>query len=102
VFINLLSNASKYSPRGGTITLGAAAAPLGFMRFAVRNQGHVIPAEALPRLFDRFYRVPGQSKAGVGIGLTIAREVVVAHGGSIACTSTEEDGTEFYFLVPVA
>jgi signal transduction histidine kinase len=101
VFINLLSNASKYSADGGTVTLGAAPAPLGFVRFAVRNQGPAVPAEAVPRLFDRFYRVPGQSKPGVGIGLTIAREIVVAHGGSIACTSTE-DGTEFYFLVPAA
>jgi NtrC-family two-component system sensor histidine kinase KinB len=101
VFINLLSNASKYSPEGGTITLSAAPAPLGFMRFGVHNRGSVIPAEALPRLFDRFYRVPGHSKPGIGIGLTISREIVVAHGGSIACTSTDEAGTEFYFLVPV-
>jgi two-component system, NtrC family, sensor histidine kinase KinB len=101
VFINLLSNASKYSPEGGKITLGAAAAPLGFVRFGVRNNGPAIPAEAVPRLFDRFYRVPGQSKQGVGIGLTIAREIVVAHGGSIACSSSA-DGAEFYFLVPAA
>jgi signal transduction histidine kinase len=101
VFINLLSNASKYSPDRGTVTLSAASAPLGFVRFAVRNRGPAIPAEAISRLFDRFYRVPGESKPGVGIGLTIAREIVVAHGGTIACTSTG-DGTEFYFLVPAA
>jgi signal transduction histidine kinase len=101
VFINLLSNASKYSPDGGTVMLGAGPAPLGFVRFSVCNQGPAIPAEAVPRLFDRFYRVPGQQKPGVGIGLTIAREIVVAHGGSIACSSTAE-GTEFYFLVPAA
>jgi signal transduction histidine kinase len=102
VFINLLSNASKYSPAGGTVTLRAAPAPEGFVRFAVRNRGPVIPAEALPRLFERFYQVPGQSKPGVGIGLTIALEVVVAHGGSIACASDEENGTEFHFLIPAA
>jgi signal transduction histidine kinase len=68
----------------------------------VLNRGSVIPEEALPRLFDRFYQVPGQSKPGVGIGLTIALEVVVAHGGSIACTSDEVNGTEFHFLIPVA
>jgi len=101
VFINLLSNASKYSPDAGIVTLGAAPAPRGFVRFSVRNQGPAIPAEAVPRLFDRFYRVPGQPKPGVGIGLTIAREIVVAHGGSIGCSSTAE-GTEFYFLVPAA
>jgi NtrC-family two-component system sensor histidine kinase KinB len=102
VFINLLSNASKYSPPGGIIMLGATSAPEGFVRFAVRNHGPVIPPEALPRLFDRFYQVPGHSKPGVGIGLTIALEVVVAHGGSISCSSDAENGTEFHFLIPVA
>jgi signal transduction histidine kinase len=102
VFINLLSNASKYSPPGGEITLSAAPAPLGFVRFAVGDKGEGIPAEAMPHLFDRFYRVPGQSKPGAGIGLAIAREIVVAHGGSIGCSSAPGVGTEFHFLVPAA
>jgi two-component system, NtrC family, sensor histidine kinase KinB len=100
VFMNLLSNASKYSDKGGTITLSAASAPEGFVRFAVRDQGGGIPPEAIGRLFERFYRVPGQTKPGAGIGLAIAREIVVAHGGSIACTSSPGDGTEFHFLIP--
>jgi NtrC-family two-component system sensor histidine kinase KinB len=102
VFINLLSNASKYSPDGGSIELSAAAAPLGFIRFGVRDHGDGIPPDAVPRLFDRFYRVPGQSKPGAGIGLAIAREIVVAHGGSISCLAAEGGGTEFYFLIPTA
>ncbi len=101
VFINLLSNASKYSPAGATITLTAVPAPLGFVSFAVIDEGGGIPAEALPRLFDRFYRVPGQSKPGAGIGLAIAREIVVAHGGSIGCSNAPGGGTEFHFLLPV-
>jgi len=101
VFINLLANASKYSPEGGAITLAAATAPLGFVRFSVRDAGGGIPPEAIARLFDRFYRVPGQMKPGAGIGLAIAREIVVAHGGTIACSSTPEGGTEFHFLLPV-
>ena len=100
VFINLLSNASKYSPAGSAITLGASRAPLGFIRFSVRDEGAGMPPEALPRVFDRFYRVPGQSKPGAGIGLAIAREIVVAHGGSIACSSESGSGTEFHFLIP--
>lgn len=102
VFINLLSNASKYSARGGTVTLSAVSAPLGFVRFSVRDEGEGIPPEAIARLFDRFYRVPGQTKPGAGIGLAIAREIVVAHGGTILCSSSPELGTEFQFLVPVA
>lgn len=102
VFINLLSNASKYSPAGGTITLSAAPAPLGFVRFSVRDEGAGIPPEAMPHVFHRFYRVPGQSKPGAGIGLAIAREIVVAHGGTIACSNAPGGGADFHFLVPAA
>ena len=100
VFINLLTNASKYSPPGGVISLSAAVAPLGFIRFAVGDQGPGIPAEILPHVFERFYRAPGQSQAGAGLGLAIAREIVVAHGGSITCTSEPGQGTTFQFLLP--
>ena len=99
VFMNLLTNASKYSPPGGMITLSAVAEP-GFVRFGVRDKGPGIPADSLARIFDRFYRAPGQEKTGAGLGLAIAREIVVAHGGSIACTSEPGQGTEFYFLLP--
>lgn len=100
VFINLLTNAVKYSPAGETITLSAVAGPLGFVRFAVRDHGPGIAPENAVHLFDRFYRVPGQSKSGAGLGLTIAREIVVAHGGSISCASEVGKGAEFYFLLP--
>ena len=100
VFMNLLTNASKYSPRGGTITLSAAPAEENFVRFAVHNEGPGIPTESIGRVFDRFYRAPDQEKTGAGLGLAIAREIVVAHGGSIACTSEPGRGTEFYFLLP--
>jgi NtrC-family two-component system sensor histidine kinase KinB len=72
------------------------------VRFAVRDKGQGIPAEEIPRIFDRFYRVPGQSKPGAGIGLAIAREIVVAHGGTIACSTMADGGMEFHFLVPDA
>jgi signal transduction histidine kinase len=100
VFVNLLSNAAKYSPPGGTIMLSAAVAPLGFVRFAVSDQGPGIAAEALPHVFERFYRAPGQVQTGAGLGLAIAREIVVAHGGSITCTSEAGQGTSFQFLLP--
>lgn len=100
VFMNLLTNASKYSPADATVTLIAAAAEPGFVRFAVRDQGPGIPAGSLPHIFDRFYRAPGQTKTGAGLGLAIAREIVVAHGGTIACTSEDGRGAEFHFLLP--
>ncbi|MDB6094658.1 MAG: integral rane sensor signal transduction histidine kinase [Verrucomicrobia bacterium] len=100
VFVNLLTNASKYSPPGGKIILGASVAPLGFIRFTVSDHGQGISAEVLPHIFDRFYRAPGQTKTGAGLGLAIAREIVVAHGGSIGGTSDPQRGTTFYFLLP--
>lgn len=101
VFMNLLTNAAKYSPPGGVIRLEAGAGPEGFLRFAVRDTGEGIPPGAAGHVFDRFYRAPGQTKTGAGLGLAIAREIVVAHGGSIACNSRVGEGTEFYFLLPI-
>lgn len=104
VFMNLLTNAAKYSPRGGTVTLEAAPESEGFVRFDVRDRGPGIPAASIGRIFDRFYRAPHQEgkTAGAGLGLAIAREIVVAHGGSIGCTSVEGEGADFHFLLPAA
>ena len=101
VFMNLLTNASKYTEAGGFITLSAAPENGNFIRFSVRDQGPGIPSESMGRIFERFYRAPNQAKrTGAGLGLAIAREIVVAHGGSISCTSTEGAGSEFYFVLP--
>ena len=102
VFINLLTNANKYAPEGSEITLYAAPEPDGFVRFGVRDQGPGLPPESLARVFEKFYRVPGQTKKGAGLGLAIAREIVVAHGGTIACTSVPGQGSDFHFLLPAA
>jgi signal transduction histidine kinase len=101
VFLNLLTNAAKYATVGTTVTLYAEEAPLGFVRFGVRDEGPGIPAESAARVFERFYRVPGAPKHGAGLGLAIAREIVVAHGGTIACLSEPGKGSDFYFLLPV-
>ncbi|MEO5959518.1 MAG: ATP-binding protein [Opitutaceae bacterium] len=101
VFMNLLTNASKYTPAGGIIALTVAAEGAGFVQFSVRDQGPGIAPESVGRVFERFYRAPDQgTKPGAGLGLAIAREIVVAHGGSIACNSTPGVGSEFYFLLP--
>jgi signal transduction histidine kinase len=100
VFLNLLTNAAKYARAGGTVTLYAERAPLGMVRFGVRDQGPGIPPEAVPHIFDRFYRVAGTPKKGAGLGLAIAREIVSAHGGTIGCASRPGEGSDFYFVVP--
>jgi signal transduction histidine kinase len=97
--VNFLANASKYSPSDSVITLYAETEQPGYLRFGVRDQGPGIPEESVPRIFEKFYRVPGQTKKGAGLGLTIAREIVVAHGGTIACSSKPGEGSDFYFVL---
>lgn len=99
VFINLLSNASRYSPPGTAITLYAEPADAGFVRCGVLDQGPGVPAEDAGRIFEKFYRVPGEPRKGAGLGLAIAREIVVAHGGSIACAGRPGGGSDFYFVI---
>lgn len=100
VIANLVDNAIHHTPRGG-ITLRAAADPQG-VTLSVEDTGEGIPADALPRLFDRFYRGHrvGQGR-GSGLGLAIAREIVRAHGGEISAESTLGRGTRFRITLPV-
>lgn len=97
---NLLENAIIYTDRGGRVTLSAAAAA-DDVAIRVADTGTGIPAEHLPHVFDRFFRVPGQSRgSGTGLGLAIAREVVMAHGGTITCESQPGSGTVFQITLP--
>lgn len=103
VFVNLLGNASKYSPPDSEITLYAEPDPdgePGAVRFGVRDRGTGISEKDLPYVFQKFYRVPGQTRKGAGLGLSIAREVVLAHGGTIACASKIGEGSDFHFTIP--
>ncbi|MDF9827797.1 NtrC-family two-component system sensor histidine kinase KinB [Ereboglobus sp. PH5-10] len=101
VFVNLLGNASKYTPEGGRIELYAEPdAEPGAVRFGVRDTGAGIAETDLPCVFQKFYRAPGQKRRGAGLGLSIAREVVLAHGGTIACASKAGAGSDFYFTIP--
>ena len=102
VLINLLGNAVRYTPVGGTIQLRTERMD-GMVRIQVQDDGPGIPPENLPYLFDRFYRVEGsrnRKSGGMGIGLAIAKEFVEAHGGTVAVESELEEGTTFAIQLP--
>ncbi len=99
VFNNLITNAIKYSPAGGEIAVRAERAEDNSVQFSVTDQGSGIPEEYQGRIFDRFFRVPGQTKTGAGLGLSIAREITVAHGGRISVKSAPGAGTTFFVVL---
>jgi two-component system sensor histidine kinase BaeS len=99
VLSNLLSNALRYTPRGGSVRVGASASD-GKVRISVKDSGPGIAAEALPHVFDRFYK--SEESHGAGLGLAIAKSLVVAHGGEIEATSAPGQGTEMRVTLPVA
>ncbi|MBX7079307.1 MAG: HAMP domain-containing protein [Nannocystaceae bacterium] len=101
VFDNLLANAIRHSPGGGTITVLAEPGDDG-VRIEVADHGAGIEPEHVPRVFDRFFRAPGQPPGGAGLGLSIAREVVEAHGGRIGVVSEPGHGARFWFTLPRA
>jgi signal transduction histidine kinase len=99
VFTNLLSNAIKHSPDNGDIVLGAMLVKQNNVEFSVTDHGTGIPEEYHSRIFDRFFRVPGQPQSGAGLGLSIAREITVAHGGHIGVKSAPGQGCTFYVVL---
>ena len=100
VFANLLSNAIRFSLPGGTITVKAEA-ELSGIRFSVEDTGEGIAPEHLKHLFDQFYRVHGQDeKSGIGLGLSIVKEIVSTHGGTVGVESRRGKGSVFHFTLP--
>jgi len=95
---NLLSNAIRYTPSGGTVTAGARRSGSN-VAFTIRDTGQGIPKELLPRVFERFIKGPGSP--GSGLGLAIAKDIVGAHGGTIEAASEPGKGTEVRFTLPV-
>lgn len=104
VLDNLISNALKYTPDGGTITMEAAVTEDGMLSLSVADTGIGIPKKDLDRIFERFYRVDKartRNMGGTGLGLSIAREIVRVHGGSISLQSELEKGTKVTFTLPL-
>ena len=101
---NLLSNALRYTPEGGTITTTLALAP-GGVSIEVRDSGPGIPADALPHIFERFYRADrsrSRSDGGAGLGLAIARQLAEAHGGSLRAENHPQGGALFTLTLRLA
>jgi len=103
VLVNLVSNALKFTPRGGRVTVRAAEEG-EFLRFSVSDTGVGIPAEDIPRLFDKYEQARTRairSEKGTGLGLYITRQLVELHGGEIRVDSQEGRGSTFSFTIPV-
>ncbi len=101
VVTNLVHNALRHTPAGGRVDVSARVADR-WMEFTVEDTGEGISAEHLPLLFQRFVKIPGATPGGAGLGLSIARRIVEAHGGTIAVESTVGRGSKFRFTVPLA
>jgi PAS domain S-box-containing protein len=105
VLLNMLSNARKYSPEGGSILVGASVQG-DVVEVSIRDHGLGIPAEALPKLFNKFYRVSGSDRkqiSGTGLGLAISRRIVEGHGGLVGAESDGQGhGSRFFFTMRIS
>jgi signal transduction histidine kinase len=99
VFTNLLDNALKHTPPGGEITITTSQSDAYRLEVVVTDTGHGIPPEQLSHIFERFYQAD-TPQSGIGLGLAIAREIVMAHGGEITVSSTVGQGTSFRITLP--
>jgi NtrC-family two-component system sensor histidine kinase KinB len=99
VFANLLSNALRYTPPGGKVTV-LGKVDEKWVQFSVSDSGRGIPAQYLARIFEQFFRVPDQgAETGSGLGLAIVKEIVEAHGGTIKVESRVGEGSTFTFTL---
>jgi two-component system sensor histidine kinase ResE len=104
VLNNLLDNAFRHTPEGGTVRITSRGFQPDVVQITVSDTGCGISADDLPHLFERFYRARANNnqKKGHGLGLAISREIVRAHGGEIWATSEPNKGTTFVFTLPAA
>jgi signal transduction histidine kinase len=100
VFNNLLDNAIKNSPNGGKVSVVSAKGEGNFAKITVSDQGPGIHPDHLAHVFERFYQVTG-ARTGVGLGLAIAKEIVITHHGTIEASSTPGEGAQFIVTLPL-
>jgi signal transduction histidine kinase len=98
VIANLLDNAVKYTPAGGSVNIRVRNMETSVL-VQVQDAGIGIPEDYMPHIFDAFYRAPGTEK-GSGLGLSIAKTIVTAHGGEIWVESKSDKGSTFSFTLP--
>jgi two-component system phosphate regulon sensor histidine kinase PhoR len=103
IILNLLDNAIKFTPAGGSVTVSTSSTAASVV-LTVTDTGCGIPAESLPRIFERFYQVdPARSSSGpegVGLGLSLVKWAVTQHGGTIEVRSETGRGTSFRIVLP--
>jgi len=99
---NLVDNAVKYTPRGGHVRVSFGNDPhAGEVTVRVTDTGIGIPAPALPRIWDRLYRVdPSRAERGLGLGLSLVKAIALAHGGRVAVDSAPGQGSAFLLAFP--
>lgn len=102
VLTNLLTNALRYSPQGGSVTIRASTHDLQSVLVSVIDMGPGIPEEYRETIFEPFTQVPNRRTGGAGLGLAICKEIIEAHGGSIWVESESGKGSTFRFTVPIA
>jgi two-component system sensor histidine kinase BaeS len=104
MFRNLLENAARYTDRGGRVRVALRRAG-GELAIDFEDTAPGVPSEALPHLFERFYRVEGsrsRANGGTGLGLSICRSIAAAHGGEIAASPSPLGGLRVSVILPVA
>lgn len=101
VLSNLLANAIRHTPMGGTVRLDSKLLN-GSVRFEVSDTGEGIPEEYHTAIFEKFFRVPGATAGSAGLGLALSKEIIEAHGGSIGVHSEPAHGATFWFTLPRA
>ncbi len=98
---NLLDNAIKYTPAGGSVEVTVNTGNNDAVTIAVKDTGIGISEKEMPRIFERFYRCdPSRSESGIGLGLSFARAIARAHGGDISVFSKPGQGSTFTVTFP--